>query len=195
MTVCSSDHVARAMEDLQFSTGEGPCVDAYLQNCPVCEPDLARVALLRWHGFGPAALAAGAAAVFSFPLRVGAARIGTLNLYRDRPGSLTSEQFGDALVVAAVVAREILTIQARAPTGALAEELVGEPGLRLVVHQATGMVAAQLDVDVGEALLRLRARALAEGICVTAVATAVVSRELRFAGDGSCEPGHLGDRH
>jgi GAF domain-containing protein len=183
MTVCSSDDVAQVMEELQFSLGEGPCVDAYAQDCPVSEPDLATATTGRWPGFAPAALAAGAVAVFGFPLRAGGRRIGTLNLYRDRPGLLSDEQVADALVVADVIAREILTIQARAPLGAVGDGLVGEPELRLVVHQATGMVAAQLEVDVNQALTRLRARAFADGVSVNTVAAAVVNRELRFAPD------------
>lgn len=183
MTVCSSDHVAQVMEELQFSLGEGPCVDAYAQDRPVSEPDLTTAATGRWPAFAPAAVAAGAVAVFGFPLRAGAGRIGTLNLYRDRPGSLSDEQVADALVVADVIAREILSIQARGSAGVLVEGLVGAPELGLVVHQATGMVAAQLEIGVGEALIRLRARAFADAVPVTAVAVAVVNRELRFEPD------------
>jgi GAF domain-containing protein len=180
MTVCSSDRVAHVVEDLQFTLGEGPCVDAYSQNRPVSEPDLANAPAGRWPGFTPAALNAGAAAVFGFPLRAGGVRVGALNLYRDRPGALGDEQFADALVVADVVAHEILTLQADAQTDGVAVGLVGDPGLRLVVHQASGMIAAQLDVDVREALIRLRARAYADDAPITLVATAVVERKLRF---------------
>lgn len=184
MTVCSSDDVAQVMEELQFSLGEGPCVDAYAHDCPVSEPDLATATTGRWPAFAPAALAAGAIAVFGFPLRAGGRRIGTLNLYRDRPGSLSDDQVADALVVADVIAGEILTFEARATSGALGEGPAGVPEMRLVVHQATGMVAAQLEVGVDEALARLRARAFAEGVPLNTVATAVVNCELRFEPDG-----------
>ena len=151
------------------------------------EPDLATATTGRWPGFAPAALAAGAVAVFGFPLRVGGRRIGTLNLYRDRPGSLSEEQQADALVVADVVARVILNLQVRTPAGGMGEGLVGDPELRLVVHQATGMAAAQLEVNVAEALLRLRAGAFADNVSLTTLATAVVRRELHFEPDG-CPP-------
>jgi hypothetical protein len=48
------------------------------------------------------------------------------------------------------------------------------------VHQASGMVAAQLGVSIGEALIRLRAYAFAHDRSLTAVADDVVARELRF---------------
>jgi ANTAR domain len=83
--------------------------------------------------------------------------------------------------VADVVAREILTLQSKAPKGGVASGLDGDSALRLVVHQATGMVAAQLDIDMAAALVRLRARAYAEGIPLVQVATEVVNRERRFS--------------
>lgn len=131
-TVCASDHVARAVEDIQLSTGEGPSFDALMQDRPVSEPYLAKVVSGRWPVFAPAALAAGALAVFGFPLRHGAARIGTLDLYRDRPGPLTARQLADALVIADVIAAEILTAGTRARAAADAAEMSGQPHLRLV---------------------------------------------------------------
>ncbi len=188
-TVCASDRTAQVMEDLQLALGEGPCVDAYLTARAVSEPDLANLTTGRWPGFTPAALAAGAVAVFGFPLRAGRACIGSLNLYRDRPGPLSGEQLADALVVADVIACEILAMQASAPQGALADGIMSEPELGLVVHQATGMIAAQLEIGVEEALLRLRARAVAEGVPTAVVATAVVNRELRFDVDDASHAG------
>src|SRR5215210_1621428 len=85
-SVCSSNEVSRLIEDVQYTLGEGPCVDAYHQDRPVIEPDLAHPASPRWPVFTPAAVDAGAHAVFGFPLRVGAVRLGALNVYRDRPG-------------------------------------------------------------------------------------------------------------
>lgn len=52
------------------------------------------------------------AAVFSFPLQVGAARLGALSLYQDRPGPLDDDRYADAVVMARVLTRAILAIQA-----------------------------------------------------------------------------------
>ena len=67
------------MEELQYTLGEGPCVDAYQRTAwwpspiwPSRWPAVARVQ--------PPALQAGVRAVFGFPLRVGAVRLGALNL-------------------------------------------------------------------------------------------------------------------
>ncbi len=99
-------------------------------------------------------------AIFGFPIQVGAVGIGALNLYRDRPGPLTDDQHADALVVADVAAQAMLILQADAPPGTIAAALDASGDFRYVVHQASGMVAAQLDVSVAQALVRLRAYVL-----------------------------------
>ena len=49
-TLSASDEVSRLMEELQYTLGEGPCVDAFRQDRVVAEPDLAGPA--RRHGGG-----------------------------------------------------------------------------------------------------------------------------------------------
>ena len=71
-------------------------------------------------------------------------------------------------------------MQATAPRGAVAAELEIGADFHLVVHQASGMVAAQLDTTMAEGLIRLRAHAFANDLTLTAVAAAVVARRLRF---------------
>jgi hypothetical protein len=77
-SLCTSDEVSHLIEDLQYTLGEGPCVDAYRQDTVVAEPDLADPVTRRWPVFSPAALQAGARAVFGFPLRVGTVRLAAL---------------------------------------------------------------------------------------------------------------------
>lgn len=178
--VVTTDAVSTTIEDLQFTLGEGPCVDAYRQDRPVLEPDLARPATARWVAFTPQAVQAGARAVFGFPLQVGTVRLGALNLYCDRPHALSDEQFADALVMADLTAQALLIMQAQAPPGQLAAELVAASDLRLVVHQASGMVAVQLGIGVAQALIRLRGHAFSEGRPLDDIAQDVVDRRLRF---------------
>lgn len=175
-----TNEVSALIEELQFTLGEGPCIDAYHHNRPVLEPDLAKAGTPRWPAFTPAALDGGVRAIFGFPLDVGAVRIGALNLYRDGPGPLSADQLADALVLSGLAARTVLGMQANALPGTLGVALEDEANFRFVVHQATGMVAVQLDVSLNEALLRLRAYAFANARLVTEVAQDVVARKLRF---------------
>lgn len=181
-SICSTDAVSSLIEELQYTLGVGPCVDAYSLGVPVLAPDLASE-INRWPAFNHPAIEAGAKAVFGFPLAVGAARVGALNLYSDCIGDLSDDQHADALVMADVAARAVLLLQADASVGDLAAGLEGSD-LHLVVHQAAGMVSVQLDVSIGTALARLRAWAFAHERSLADVARDVVTRALRFDSHG-----------
>ena len=184
-SLCTTDEVSDLIEQLQYVLGEGPCVDAYRQDWPVLEPDLANPQSTRWPAFASQATEAGVRAVFGFPLQVGSVRLGALNLYRDRAGPITDDQHADALVLADLVAQSVLVLQAGAPPGTLAAELEAGADFHGVVHQASGMVSVQLGVSVGQALIRLRAHAFANDRPLADVAESVVARTLRFAATGA----------
>ena len=178
----ATDSVSAAIEELQFSFGEGPCVDAYNQDRPVSEPDLNDPSVSRWPAFTDQAIKAGARSVFSFPLHVGVVRLGAIDLYRTTPGPLTQDQHADALAMADIATRAVLTLQADAPPGQLATTLEVGADLQPLVHQATGMVAAQLGITVGQALVCLKANAFGTGHPLEQVANNVIGRTLRFDG-------------
>jgi len=179
-SVCTSNAVSALIEELQYTLGEGPCVDAYSHRRPVSEPDLADPVVARWMAFTPPAVEAGARAVFGFPLNVGGARLGALNLYRDRPGAMRSDQYADALAMACVAAQAVIGMQADAAPGGIGAELEVGTNFQFVVHQASGMVAVQLGVTITEALIRLRAFAFGLDRLVADVAKDVVEHRLRF---------------
>lgn len=179
-SVCTTNDVSHLVEELQYTLGEGPCVDAYNDDVPVMEPDLANPESARWLAFTPPAVAAGIRGIFGFPMQLGAVRLGALNLYCDQPGAMTDEQHSDALTMAGIAAQAVLILQAGAPAGTLATELAASSDFQSVVHQASGMVAAQLDVSVAHALIRLRAYAFGNSRSLKDVARSVVRREIRF---------------
>jgi GAF domain-containing protein len=179
-SLCTTDAISALIEELQYTLGEGPCVDAYRQDQVVAEPDLADPGTPRWVAFTPKALDAGVRAVFGFPLRVGGVRLGALNLYQEQPGALSNNQHADALVMAEVVARWVLDVQADAPPGALAGELEGGGEFYFVVHNAAGAVSVQLGCSITEAMIRLRAYAFANDRPLRDVAEDVVARKIRF---------------
>ena len=179
-SICTTNAVSALIEQLQYDLGEGPCIDAHDDDRPVLEPDLRQPEAPRWPAFTPPAVQAGVRAVFGFPLQVGAVRLGALNLYRDRRGPLTDDQHADALVMADVAAQAVLVLQADAPAGLIAAELEAGADFQYVVHQASGMIAAQLETSVAHALIRLRAYAFGNGRPLRTVAEDVVARRLRF---------------
>jgi hypothetical protein len=177
-TLGSSDATMGVVEELQFTLGEGPCLDSYRLGRPVLEPALAHPITPRWPSFTGPALQAGVQAIFGFPLRIGEISLGALDVYLDRPGALSEAQLADALVMADVVTHEILELQAGAPPDALASELDGAETLRVVVHQASGMLAVQLGIPIADAMIRLRAHTYSENRPVSDVARDVVARRL-----------------
>ena len=180
-SLCASGPVAALLDDLSLSLGEGPALDAHAGGVPVAEPDLANPITPRWPIFRPQAVEAGAEAMFAFPLRVGAVRLGSLMIYRDRPGLLSDAQYRDALAMSGVAMDLVLESQAQAASGGLGMGLQALSGSRAEVHQAAGMASVQAGVSVAEALLLLRARAYSDERPLMDVARDVVTRRLRFA--------------
>ncbi|MEU4624202.1 GAF and ANTAR domain-containing protein [Actinoplanes sp. NPDC023801] len=179
----ASDPISARVEQLQFLLGEGPCRDAYTRSDPVLAEDLqAPVWQEQWPAFAPAAVLAGAQAVFALPLRVGTARVGVLDLYRDTAGGLAEQTLADALVLADAVTELLLAETLAGGDGdpVLAEGPGGYLLQRAAVHQATGMTSVQLAVPVEDALARLRAYTFATGRELDEVAADVVARRLRF---------------
>jgi hypothetical protein len=178
--LCASNPTSSAVEELQFTLGEGPCVDACDTGLPVLEPDLRAPELSRWPAFTPPAMRAGVRAIFGFPLQVGTIRLGALDVYNDFPGDLLPAQLADAVDLAGVVTRRVLDLQAEAEPGALPSELDSPETLRAQVHQASGMLSARLDISVEAALLRIRAYAFATERAINDVARDVVARRFNI---------------
>ena len=118
-------------------------------------------------------------AVFAFPLQLGAVKVGVLSLYREEAGPLTVDEVAEGLVLSEAVTHLVLAIQAEAPVGSLARPIADLAQYRAVIHQATGMIAAQLDSDMSTALACIRGYAFAYGSTIFDVAADVIARRLR----------------
>lgn len=173
------EKVAVTLEDLQFTVGQGPGLEAVAAGAPVLVADL-HEHTARWPGFVPGALGLKVRAVFAFPLRIGAISIGVLTAHRAVPGPLVDGQLADALALCEAVG--VLLLHYWSPPNADGEPRPGwaQPAThRAEVHQATGMISVQLDVSLAEALVRLRALAFSQDRAVAEVAADVVARRLR----------------
>jgi hypothetical protein len=180
--IAATDGPARELEGIQLDLGEGPCVEASRGGRPVLLPDLARTGHARWPGFTPAALDAGVAAIFAFPLQVGGIRLGVLDLYRDTVGDLDDDDLVVALAFADAATVLLLHLQGSTEAGSGLHPQLSDPiEDRPAVHQATGMISVQAEVGLSEALLLLRANAYAAGRPTLQAAQDVVGRRLRFA--------------
>lgn len=181
----SSDAESDYLQELQFTLGEGPCVDALAGRRPVLEPDLEAGAMARWPMYAPSVLVRGVKAVFAFPLQVGAARLGVLDIYRRESGPLDGGAlalaltFADVTVSALLDARGGLVVGARPGAG---DEMLS---YRTELYQAQGIVMVDLGVSVDEAMVRLRAYAYACDRRLSDVARDIVAGRLRLDADGA----------
>jgi hypothetical protein len=182
-TVAAHGKGSRRLEELQFSLGEGPCIDAFSSRVPVLEPDLAGQGRKRWPGYAAAAQEEGVGAVFAFPLVVGVARAGALDIYRREPGSLSQTAFEQAEAFAEIAMGLLLDNQASAKVGHTHADLDDALAYRLEVYHAQGMVMVDLGVSLDEAMARLRAYAFAHDRSLNDVAAEVVTGSLRLTRD------------
>jgi len=176
----STDPLSTQLAELQVTVGEGPCTDAHRAGGPVLIADLdSPASQRRWPLFAPLAVEAGARALLALPLCVGTIDVGMLLLHHVEPRQFDPATLTDSVAFAALALRLLLDEQTnRHPTD-------GDPPDALPlhspqVHQATGMIAAQLDVPMEEAFVRLRARAFTEQRPLAELATDVVVHRVRF---------------
>ncbi|MEV4049762.1 GAF domain-containing protein [Amycolatopsis sp. NPDC049688] len=187
--VYASDPVSTALAELQFSLGEGPCFEAYVNGGPVLVPDLVAEPPAAWPVFAAEAATQPVAALFTFPVQIGAVRVATLDTYRSTPGSLSPGELSTALRVADVAALALSGLRAGGGRWLDGDgRWLESAGMRFrEVHQATGMLIAHLDLPASAALARLRAYAFGHGRPLLEVAGDVVAGRLRldeeFGGD------------
>ena len=180
----ASSEVARSVEEIEFSVGEGPGTDAFRTSRPVLTPDLER-ALARWPGYVPAALATGLRATFAFPLLVGAARFGVLHLHCPEVRALSTDDTATSLLLTALATELVLDVYSPTNGHPVRPDvpLLDPDDHRDEVYQAQGMVMVDLGVGIDEAMARLRGHAYAHNRYISDVAKDIVAGKLRLNRD------------
>lgn len=183
----AADGASERLEEMQFVLGEGPCVDATATGRPVLVSDLDEELPSRWPAYASAMREAGIRAIFAFPLQVGAARLGALDIFRTRSGPLSGTELACALDLTDQAVAILLTLtdgSADGLTDGLAHPAdLGGDNAGVELFQAQGMVMVQLDCTLSEAMARIRAYAYAENRRLVDVARLIVARDLRFDRD------------
>lgn len=180
-TVCASSPRAVHLDEIQLDLGEGPCWEAMLTDRPVLTPDVRAAASERWPTALHALQRSDFGGVFAFPMRIGTIRLGAVDMYTDTASSPSSAFVADASALAAIVSRQVLHRALMAVERAGSGEMPQGEYSRREIHQASGMIAAQLTVTVEDALLILRGNAFSADRSVSEVAADVVARRLDFS--------------
>ena len=182
LTICTTDAMAARLESLQFELGEGPHWEVLRTGRSSLCDDLASAGPdgVPWPIFANSALKLDIGAVFAFPMMMGAAVIGAVDLYSVAPRHLDERHVS----LGSSMAGRLAATAVRVATGMAGEAAPAEtelrPPLRREVHQATGMIQAQLNTTASDAFARLRAHAFSSGQPVERIANQVVSRHLDF---------------
>ncbi len=176
-TVSATNDVARRLDEVQFDLGEGPCWDALGQSEPVVERDFFRNGPRRWPSLYSAVRGEQIGSIFAFPLTVGPLRVGAVDLYARIPMELDEAQQQRASALAAAVAQRVVREALASDT---AHSLPETPYSRRIVHQATGVVLAQVDVTPEDALLLIQTHAFSAGLSMMELSEQILAREVAF---------------
>lgn len=187
-TLGASGAAARAYDEVQFTYGEGPCLDAVSTRAAVAVVDLADPNENRWPAYGPAMLLHDIHGVYAMPIMVAGEYVGALDVFQAVPAMLDAEQIAGVVMAAELAQMPMLDLleenlhdAATTPGSHAWDEL--NTLTRAEVSQATGMLMAQLDLNAPEALVRLRAHAYSTSRSATDVARDIIDRRLRLESD------------
>lgn len=182
-TFGSSGELARALDELQFTYGQGPCMDAVATNRPVSAEDLDHPGEDRWPALAESVLRHGIRAMYALPVTVASSPIGALDLYRHRPGPLDGPALTGGVWAAGLATVPLLDLMNADVDWEAAGDGVGAFDQlasleRVEVYQATGMIIAALDVSAADAVAMLRGHAVAHDLTASEAAYRVLGRRI-----------------
>jgi GAF domain-containing protein len=177
--MASTSEASHLVEVIQLGAEAGPCIECFRTGEVVEVPDIAACPD-EWSRFRDRALELGFASVYAVPMRLRDNTIGTLNLLRDRTGTLDEEDRIAARAFADVATIGILHERSMRETTVLAEQLQGALSSRVAIEQAKGVVAYMNGVSIEQAFELIRRYARSHQLGISKVAAAIVDRTLRL---------------
>ena len=148
-----TDPRINSVDQNQYDTGKGPCVDAF-RSGEVRYFDGTEIEP-RWRQFAEAAADAGVYSVLSFPLKVDDQVLGAMNLYSHERGALRPGAKEEGWVFAAQAAVTLANAQEVAARGEQVAQLQEALETRTLIGQATGLLMAQEGLTSDEAFKQL----------------------------------------
>jgi hypothetical protein len=176
-TIAASSPVALRVEEIQLDLGEGPGWEALRIGAPVLVPDLETASAPRWPMALNSIRATSVSGLFAFPMCVGPLALGCVDFTVRSMVTLTAADVTGVGTLADAAARRVLRRALSVSENGGLEAPFGRYSRR-EIHQATGMIAAQLGLSVADASLILHAHAYAAGRSLQDVAQQVVAKTL-----------------
>jgi transcriptional regulator with GAF, ATPase, and Fis domain len=154
VTVAATEPFVVELDNVQYETGEGPCLDAIRTRDVVHVDDLARAG--RYRRFAPRALEASVASMVSAPVEHDGEVIGSLNLLAGPAGSFgPDEALEPVRLLAACAAAVVVAQQALERQRRTVSQLEDALQTRDLIGQAKGILMAHAGVDADDAFRML----------------------------------------
>jgi hypothetical protein len=178
--LASTSEQARMLELLQIQSDAGPCLHAYRTGEQVLVDDLGHETE-RWPDFAGRAAAEGFHAAFAIPLRLRNERIGALNLFFRKAGTLADSDLLVAQALADVATIGILHERVLSRGAQVNSQLQTALNSRIVIEQAKGVLAERLGIDMEQAFVKLRNTARNSNRHLSDTARDVIEQSSRVA--------------
>ena len=153
-TVASSDALARSVDEGQYGTGQGPCLQALHDGQVVEVADFA--AERRWGTYPAYALAFGVRSSLSVPLVADDLAVGALNLYAGATGVFDDAERARVQALAAQCSAVLSVVLRQARQVELTEQLRDALASRSIIDQAVGIIMGQQRCAATQAFAVLR---------------------------------------
>jgi hypothetical protein len=175
-TIYCSDAVAARLDEIQFDLGDGPTPSAFRskQLALIEETDIPSA---RWPMFADEVAPMRIHSVYAFPLLLGRMCVGVVAMYRASTGRLSDAAINEGARLSCETARPAVDYAVQYAANDVAPAAVE---VRREVHQATGIVLAQLSTTARDALARIRAHAFSSDRSVLAIARDIISGRINF---------------
>jgi transcriptional regulator with GAF, ATPase, and Fis domain len=180
-----TDPESPEIDQSQYDTGRGPCLDAW-RTVQVVRIDDMESEADRYPAFARAALSHGVESTLSLPLEAGGQGLGALNLYARRPRGFSAHDEAIGVELAAAAAAVLANATAYWGAVAMGEQLDEAMRSRAVIEQAKGMLMAQSPgMGPDEAFELLRRASQRENVKVRDIAARIVARQPWSTAPGS----------
>ena len=171
----------------QYDTGDGPCVDAFRTGEPVIIQSTVEPG--PYEAFRAVAATHGLTSVVSVPMRTGPQIVGALNLYSPSRAAFTPATAERLQAFAGQAAWLLVNHQAYWDARSLSENLQQAMESRAEIEQAKGIIMAATGCTADEAFAQLRAQSQTENIKLRDIAAQIVRQTQRGTGSGGSRPG------
>ena len=175
--VASSSEAMRTMELFELETGEGPCLDSFhLKERIIAETP--ETLTLRWPRFGHRAIRCGYKSAYAFPMRLRDEHIGSLNIFRQEDGSMSTENLLAAQSFADMASITILNQRLTFEAQLLNHQLTTALTSRAILEQAKGVLVGRRGLKVDDAFTWMRHHARNNNVKLAVVAQEIVDGSL-----------------